>query len=45
MVKIPFILGWDEFSPLIQPLLLWKCETIIPEEPLFEIIKEIKDKD
>jgi hypothetical protein len=30
------ILGWDEFWPLIQPLLFWKGETIIPEKPLPE---------
>jgi hypothetical protein len=36
------ILGWAEFWPLIQPLLFWKGETIIPEKPLPEAINEIK---
>jgi hypothetical protein len=36
------ILGWAEFWPLIQLLFFWKGETIIPEKPLPEIIKEIK---
>jgi len=38
------ILGWAEFWPLIQPLLFWKGETIIPDKPLPVIIKEIKDQ-
>jgi hypothetical protein len=38
------ILGWAEFWPLIQPLLFWKGETIIPDKPLPVTIKEIKDQ-
>jgi hypothetical protein len=38
------ILGWADFWPLIQPLLFWKGETVIPDKPLPVIIKEIKDK-
>jgi hypothetical protein len=34
------IFSWAEFWPLIQPLLFWTGETIIPDEPLPVIIKE-----
>jgi hypothetical protein len=36
------ILGWAKFWLLIQLLLFWKGETILPEKALPEIIKEIK---
>jgi hypothetical protein len=38
------ILSWANFWPLIQPLLFWKGDTILKQQPLPLVIKQIKDK-
>jgi len=36
-------LSWSNFWPLIQPLLFWKGETLIKNNPIPVIIKDIKE--
>jgi hypothetical protein len=36
-------LSWSNFWPLIQPLLFWKGETLIKNNPLPVVIKDIKE--
>ena len=37
-------LSWPNFWPLIQPLLFWKGDTLVKDNPLPLIIKRIKEK-
>jgi hypothetical protein len=36
-------LGYAKLRPLIQPLLFWKGETILPETPIPVVIRELQD--